>query len=193
MLSFQSQRNFPSCFHPNIPSRHWLSIKSTESNFTLLCQSVVTMLRQTFWITSIRQYARKLLRRWVNCRKVQGKVSRAPDSAPPPNLRVQEAIPSSVTGVDFTAAIKSSLSKASITLTDIQTLAIGVEAVLNDRPITYVSIDYADEELLTPFHLLNGRRITSLPYPIANDDSSDPYYGSAYDMRQLEKAQVHVL
>lgn len=124
---------------------------------------------------------------------MQGKVSRAPDPAPPPSLRVQEAIPSSVTGVDFTAAIKSTLSKASITLTDIQTLAIGVEAVLNDRPITYVSSDCVDEEPLTPFHLLNGRRITSLPYPIANDDPSDPYYGSAYDMRQLEKAQVHFL
>ena len=212
----------------------------------------------------------------MTCRKVQGKAFRAPDPAPLPKLRVQEAIPFSVTGVDFTGplyvrsengttksyiclftcavtravhlevvsdlseqsflqafrrfsscrslphhmisdnastflassetlsdlfqspslkeqlsrqgvewkfipkqapwyggfwerligltkgAIKKTLGKASITLTELQTLATEVEAVLNDRRITYVSSDCVDKELLMPSHLLNGRRITSL-------------------------------
>ena len=90
-------------------------------------------------------------------------------------------------------AIKKTLGKASITLTELQTLTTEVEAILNDRPITYVSRDCVDEELLTPSHLLNGRRITSLPYPITDDDPSDLDYGSASDMRQCVTAQAHIL
>ena len=90
-------------------------------------------------------------------------------------------------------AIKKTLGKPSITLTELQTLATEVEAVLNDRSITYVSSHCVDEEPLTPSHLLNGRRITSLPYPITDDDPSDPDYGSTSDMRQRVTAQAHIL
>ena len=41
----------------------------------------------------------------MTCRKVQGKAFRAPDPAPLPKLRVQEAIPFSVAGVDFTGPL----------------------------------------------------------------------------------------
>ena len=74
-----------------------------------------------------------------------------------------------------------SLGKASITLTELQTLAVEVEAILNDRPITSVSSDCVDEEPLAPSHLLNGRRIASLPYSIVDDDPSNPDDGSASD------------
>jgi len=46
-------------------------------------------------------------------------------------------------------------------------LALEVEAILTDRPITYVLSDCVDEEPLTPSHLLSGRRITFLPDTIA--------------------------
>ena len=87
--------------------------------------------------------------------------------------------------------ISKTLGKASITLTELQTLTIDVEAVLNDRPISCVSSDCADKEPLTPCRLLKGRRITSLPYPIADDDPSDPDYGSASDISVT--AQAHIL
>ena len=297
---------FPYLLPPNHPFTALIVYEIHRRQLHSGVNVVVTMLRQTFWITSIRQYVRKLLRRCVTCRKVQGTAFRAPDPAPLPKLRVQEAIPFSVTGVDFTGplyvrsengttksyiclftcavtravhlevvsdlseqsflqafrrfssrrslphhmisdnastflassetlndlfqspslkeqlsrqgvewkfipkrapwyggfwerligltkrAIKKTLGKASITLTELQTLTTEVEAVLNDRPITYVSSDCVDEEPLTPSHLLNGRRITSLPYPIT-DDPSDPDYGSASDMRQRVTAQAHIL
>lgn len=63
---------------------------------------VVTLLRQTFWITSIRQYVKKLLRGYVTCWRVEGTTFRAPNPAPLPKMRVQEATPFSVKGVDFT-------------------------------------------------------------------------------------------
>ena len=267
--------------------------------------ATVTALRQTFWITSIRQHVRKQLKHCVTCRKLEGTAYRAPD--PAPLLRVQEATPFSETGMDFTGplyvrsesgitksyiylftcavtravhlevvsdlseksflqafrrfssrrslpqhmisdnastflasaetlndlfqspslkeqlsrqgvewkfipkrapwyggfwerligltkrAIKKTLGRTSITLTELQTLAVEVEAILNDRPITYVSSDCTDEEPLTPSHLLNGRRITSLPYPIADDDPFDPDYGSTSDMRQRVAAQAQIL
>ena len=63
-------------------------------------------------------------------------------------------------------------------LKGLQTIATEIEAVLNDRPITYMSSDVSDPEPLTPAHLLYGRRIVPLPYP-ATDGSEidDPTYG----------------
>ena len=271
--------------------------------------ATVTALRQTFWITSIRQHVRKLLRHCVTCRKLEGTAFRAPDPAPLPKLRVQEAPPFAVTGVDFAGplyvqsdngeiksyiclftcavtravhlevvpdlteksflqafrrfssrkslplvmisdnastylasaetlsqlfqspslkevfsrqgiewkfipkrapwyggfwerligltkrAIKKTLGRASITLMELQTLIVEVEATLNDRPITYVSSDIGDEEPLTPSHLLYGRRITSLPfdYPITAEDLTDPDYGDGSDIRRRVKMQALIL
>lgn len=90
-------------------------------------------------------------------------------------------------------AIKKTLGRTYITLTELQTLAVEVEAILNDRPVTYVLSDCADEDPLTPSHLLNGRRIPSLPNPIADDDPFDPGYGSTSDMRQRVAAQAQIL
>ena len=45
---------------------------------------------------------------------------------------------------------------------ELHTLLIEVEAVLNSRPLTYVSADDVDEPL-TPSHLLVGYQILTLP------------------------------
>ena len=298
---------FPYLLPPNHPFTALVVYEAHRKQLHSGVNAVVTSLRQNFWITAARQYVRKLLRRCVTCRKVEGTAFRAPDPAPLPKLRVQEATPFSVTGVDFTGplyvrsengvtksyiclftcavtravhlevvsdlseksflqafrrfssrrsllhhmisdnastylasaetlnelfqspslkeqfsrqgvewkfipkrapwyggfwerligltkrAIKKTLGKTSVTLTELQTLTVEVEAILNDRPITFVSSDSADEEPLTPSHLLHGRRITSLPYPVADDDPSDPDYGSASDMRQRVTTQARIL
>ena len=48
-----------------------------------------------------------------------------------------------------------------------------IEAILNDRPLTYVSASIDDFDPLTPSHLLYGTRITSLPHPDVEDDQLD--------------------
>ena len=53
----------------------------------------VTALRQTFWITYIPHYVRKLLWSCVTCKKLEGVAFKAPDPAPLPKLRVQESAP----------------------------------------------------------------------------------------------------
>ena len=75
--------------------------------------------------------------------------------------------------------LKKVLGRALITLSDLQTIIVEIEGILNNRPLTYISADIDDEEALTPSHLLNGRRITLLPHENVNEeDINDPDYGN---------------
>ena len=67
--------------------------------------STMTALRQTYWIPSIRQYIRKLLRRCVSCRKVIGQSYKVRDPPPLHKSRTAETDPFTKTGVDFTGAL----------------------------------------------------------------------------------------
>ena len=75
-------------------------------------------------------------------------------------------------------SFKKVLGKTNITLEELQTVTAEIEAILNDRPITYVSSELDDEEPLTPSHLLYDRRITNLPHPLQEYFSDDPTYNS---------------
>ena len=67
--------------------------------------ALVSHIRQRYWIPSIHQYIQGLLKKCVTCGKVMGKPYRAPDPPPLPKIRVQDATPFTVTGVDFTGAL----------------------------------------------------------------------------------------
>jgi len=69
--------------------------------------------------------------------------------------------------------LRKVLGKALVTLPVLQTVIVEIEVVLNDRPLTYVSADLRDPESLTPSHLLCGRRITSMPHAMTDDEISD--------------------
>ena len=62
-------------------------------------------------------------------------------------------------------AIKKAQGRTFITMAGLQTLVLEI-----DRPLAYVSNDIIDEEPLTPSHLLYGTRITSLTYPVVEED-----------------------
>ena len=268
----------------------------------------VTALRQTYWIPSIRQCVRKVLRRCVRCNWLMGKPYRAPDPPPLPKVRVTKSPPFTVTGVDFTGAlyvkaegqekkvyiclftcaatravhlevvgdltvetfllafrrfssrkslprkmisdnastylaaadelrrlfesetlkgalevqsvtwdfipkrapwyggfwermigltkqaIKKTLGRAFITLAQLETVIVEVEAMLNDRPLTYVSSNFDDPEPLTPSHLLYGRRVRLVPYPFNNpDELDDPDYLDADNMRKTVNKQTRLI
>ncbi|XP_065915698.1 uncharacterized protein [Dysidea avara] len=91
-------------------------------------------------------------------------------------------------------ALKKVLGRTFATLSSLQTLIVEVEAILNDRPLTYVSPDERDPEPLTPAHLLYGRRITSLLHPMVEDDElDDPSYGTESDLKKRANAQALIL
>ena len=59
--------------------------------------------------------------------------------------------------------LRKTVGKAKLTLDELNTVVVQVEAILNSRPISYVSSEDL-EEPLTPSHLFTGYRL--LAYPI---------------------------
>ena len=79
-------------------------------------------------------------------------------------------------------------------LATLQTIIVEVEALINDRPLTYVSMDITDPQPLTPSHLLYGRRIVSLPHPMVDaDELSDPNYGTEPDLKRRVRTQAFLI
>ncbi|XP_065917809.1 uncharacterized protein [Dysidea avara] len=90
------------------------------------------------------------------------------------------------------SCLKKVLGRAYITLTTLQTMVVEIEAVLNDRPLTYVSDDSQDPAPLTPSHLLYGRHITRVPYEHVTD-IQDGDYGDRSDMNKRARVFAHLL
>ena len=80
--------------------------------------------------------------------------------------------------------LKKSIGRASLTYDELSTLVIEIEAVLNSRLLTYVSMDDLEE----PSHLLLGYRVLSLPDPPLSDD---PDYGESAN--DLSRRMKHLL
>ena len=60
------------------------------------------------------------------------------------------------------ACLRKVLGRARLTFDELRTVLVEVEATLNTRPLTY-EYEEVSSEVLTPSHLVYGRRITSLP------------------------------
>ena len=99
--------------------------------------ATVTYVRQSFWIPALRQYVKKILNKCVKCKKVSGRPYNAPTAPPLPKIRLTEAPPFTVTGVDYTGALlvrndSGTLQKAYICLfTCASTRAVHLEVVPN--------------------------------------------------------------
>ena len=90
--------------------------------------------------------------------------------------------------------LKKVLGRTHVNLSSLQTIVVEIEAVLNDRPLTYVSSDVEDEEPLTPAHLLYGRRITSLPHlHVEDDETNDPNFGNISEVTKRAQTLALIL
>ena len=65
--------------------------------------------------------------------------------------------------------LKKTVGRACLTFEELTE----IEAVLNSRPLSYVSTEEL-EEPLTPFHLLTGFQVLSLLDPTLTDPADDP-------------------
>jgi hypothetical protein len=75
-------------------------------------------------------------------------------------------------------ALKKMLGRTKLKFAEFRTIVTEIEAILNDRPITYVSSDLNDPQALTPSHLMYGDRLTPLPHnPAVEEELLDPTFG----------------
>lgn len=58
-------------------------------------------------------------------------------------------------------SLKKVLGRACVTMESLEATVTAIKAILNDRLLTYVSSYPQDLQLLTPAHLLHGRRLGS--------------------------------
>jgi len=90
--------------------------------------------------------------------------------------------------------VKKTLGKTFITQTQLETIVVEIETMLNNRLMMYVSSDLSDPEPLTPAHMLRGRRIQSIPYHLEDPEYlSDPTFTSSKDIRKSVDKQKHLL
>ena len=77
--------------------------------------------------------------------------------------------------------LRKSIGKARLTLDELTTVVVQVEAILNSRPISYVSSEDL-EEPLTPSHLLTGYRLLCLPDGSAAHDTDEEFEMTSHDL-----------
>lgn len=65
--------------------------------------------------------------------------------------------------------LRKTLGNALMTYDELLTVLVEVEGTLNNRPLTY-SYDEPEAEVLTPSHLILGRRLTMLPDNVIEED-----------------------
>ena len=85
--------------------------------------------------------------------------------------------------------LRKTLGRASLTYDELLTLVVKTEAVLNSRPLSYISSDDL-EEPLTPSHLLIGYRVLSLPDPSKDIDPNYQESASSFTCRMKQAAKV---
>lgn len=91
--------------------------------------------------------------------------------------------------------IKTSLRKivgrSTLSLNELETVFIEIEAMINSRPITYVYDEPTEPSPLTPAHFLIGKRLLSLP--VSRTTSEDLLVSSRNSLVKKFKHQQHVL
>ena len=155
---------FPYLFPAKHPLTRVIVLDAHANQLHAGTSALVSHIRQRYWIPSIRQYIQGLLKKCVTCRKVMGKLYRAPDPPPLPKIRVQDATPFTVTGVDFTGALhirgKSGIENAYICLlTCASTRAVHLEVVP----------DLSTETFIQAFRRFASRK--SLPRTMISDNA----------------------
>ena len=89
-------------------------------------------------------------------------------------------------------ALKKVLTHQLATLDELVTLVTEVEAVINDRPLTYTTTDLEEPIPLTPSMLLYGRMINTLHgWDVSEEDLQDPDFGNEVSLRRHLKGLDH--
>ncbi|GFV40931.1 integrase catalytic domain-containing protein [Trichonephila clavipes] len=138
-------------------------------------QGLLNAVRQKFWPLSGRSIARKTVHQCVTCFKsrpilssqIMAKyfVSENIDwkFIPPKSPHFGGLWEAGVKSVKH--HLKRAIGNLHFTFEEFETIMIQVEGILNSRPLTPLSSDADNFDVLTPGHFLIGRPITSIPEP----------------------------
>lgn len=88
--------------------------------------------------------------------------------------------------------LRKVLGNAKLTFDELLTTLVEIEGTLNSRPLTY-AYDETEVEVLTPSHLIFGRRLSSIPDDVVcdGDDDDDYKVGVTRRFRNLARKRVH--
>jgi hypothetical protein len=85
--------------------------------------------------------------------------------------------------------LRKVLGNAKLTYDELLTTLVEIEGTLNSRPLTY-AYDEVGVEVLTPSHLIFGRRLSCIPDELTSD-GEDNEAGVTRRYRNLAKRRVH--
>ena len=86
--------------------------------------------------------------------------------------------------------LRKVVGRAKLYYDELSTVLVEIEAVINSRPLTYLSAEDLDEPL-TPSHFLCGRRILSLPDGLFEEDTDEEFTPTQPDLtRRLRHLNV---
>ena len=81
-------------------------------------------------------------------------------------------------------SLKKSIGRGTLNYEELNTILVEVEAIINSCPLTYVPDDQGGiSDILTPSHLINGRRISTMP--------NDQHFEIASTYQSLTKRAKH--
>ena len=90
----------PILLDPHHPLTKLIILNIHEKNKHIGYKHTLTEFRQRFWIVQGRKLVRNLLRKWIICKKIEGKSYPSPPSPPLTALRLKDTHPFDTTGVD---------------------------------------------------------------------------------------------
>ena len=142
--------------------------------------TTITFLRQKYWIISIRQCVKTVLRKCVTCRKISGKAFNSPDLPPLPKNRIKDLTPFKVTEVDFSGTLymkekSGNESKAYICL---------FKCASNRAVHLELFSDFTEETFMQAFRRLCSRR--SVPKIMISDNATTYLAAANHNKRIFE-------
>ncbi|XP_070557391.1 uncharacterized protein [Ptychodera flava] len=145
-------------------------------------QTIITSLRQRYWIPQIRRAVNSIIRKCVTCRRVDGKPYQKPLTAPLPDYRINMVPPFAVTGVDFTSPlfVKSTNNEETKSYVCLFTCAVSRAVHLELVP------DLTTRSFMMAFRRFAARR--SLPSKMLSDNAST-YLSAADELHDLMNSQ----
>ena len=138
--------------------------------------SIVTAIRQDYWIPAARQCVKSTLCCCTPCKRQQRKPYMALDPAPLPHTRTQDLPPFTVTGIDFTGALYVQQGSVEVKVyiclfTCAMTRAIHLEVVTD-----------LSTEIFLAFHRFTNRK--GLLHTVISDNVST-YLSAAEELTKL--------